>query len=161
MHTVFTKNSVLKRVLQIITNPGPHKVSTKTSHLKRPNKVHRQKIMMLSVSQYVSRTGCRNPVLPSPNGCIQYPCSDVAPPYDTFTNYVGAATRRQPAPQLLPIPCREREALHIRLARGTVVCLAVILTCWTDWEAAYVPPLFEQYWKIKRGRLHGRSMLPW
>jgi hypothetical protein len=50
-------------------------------------------------------------------------CRDLLDIYSsTHTNYTGAATRRQPALQLFPIPCTEREALHIRLARRTLAC---------------------------------------
>jgi hypothetical protein len=87
MHQLMHMEFIKTRSQNSITDHGSHKVSTWTSHLKRPNKVQRKKIMKLSVSRYASSTGRRNPVLPFPDGCTQYTCLGVAPPAADMTTY--------------------------------------------------------------------------
>jgi hypothetical protein len=67
----------IKTVLQpasskLITIHGSLKVSTKISHLKKCN-MKRLCINMSNDDQHANRTGCKNPVLPLPVGCTQYP----------------------------------------------------------------------------------------
>jgi hypothetical protein len=71
----------LKKIIQsnTKTSHGSHNVSTKMSQKKKARDMKSLCNIMSAAYQHSSRTSCRNPVLPSPTGCTQYPKPDVLP----------------------------------------------------------------------------------
>jgi hypothetical protein len=60
---------------------------------------------MWAACQYASRTGCRNPELPSPTGCTQYPCPGrVTLQKEKFPSVVHSSLAAFPSPPTCVLP---------------------------------------------------------